>query len=50
MWTPTLLAAVYNPSHPPFVNAYIHGRKHKDLRFFVRTRVVRFPSLIRRRK
>jgi len=22
-----LLAAVYNPSHPPFVNAYIHGKK-----------------------
>jgi hypothetical protein len=40
-----LLAAVYNPSHPPFVNAYIHGRKHKDLRFFVRTRVGALPQL-----
>ena len=40
-----LLAAVYNPSHPPFVNAYIHGRKHKDLRFFVRTRVGAIPQL-----
>ena len=34
-----VLAAVYNPSHPPFLNAYVRGRKHKDLRFFVRTRV-----------
>ena len=34
-----VLAGVYNPAHPPFVNAYIHGRKHKDLRFFMRTRV-----------
>jgi hypothetical protein len=40
-----LLAAVYNPSHPPFVNAYIRGRKHKDLRFFVRTRVGALPQL-----
>ena len=40
-----LLAAVYNPSHPPFVNAYIHGRKHKDLRFFVRTRGGALPQL-----
>ncbi len=34
-----LLAAIYNPSHPPFVNAYIRGRKHKDLRYFTRARV-----------
>lgn len=40
-----LLAAVYNPSHPPFMNAYIHGRKHKDLRFFVRIRVGALPQL-----
>ena len=40
-----LLAAVYNPSHPPFVNAYIRGKKHKDLRFFVRTRVGALPQL-----
>jgi hypothetical protein len=40
-----LLAAVYNQSHPPFVNAYIRGKKHKDLRFFVRTRVGALPQL-----
>ncbi len=40
-----LLAALYNPSHPPFVNAYVHGRKHKDLRFFLRTRVGALPQL-----
>jgi len=40
-----LLAAVYNPAHPPFVNAYIRGRKHKDLRFFIRTRVGALPQL-----
>ena len=40
-----LLAALYNPSHPPFVNAYIRGKKHKDLRFFIRTRVGAVPQL-----
>ena len=40
-----LLAAIYNPSHPPFLNAYIRGKKHKDLRFFVRTRVGALPQL-----
>jgi peptidase M1-like protein/carboxypeptidase family protein len=40
-----LLAAVYNPSHPPFFNAYIRGKKHKDLRFFLRTRVGALPQL-----
>jgi hypothetical protein len=40
-----LLAAVYNSSHPPFFNAYIRGRKHKDLRFFVRARVGAIPQL-----
>jgi hypothetical protein len=40
-----LLAGVYNPSHPPFFNAYIHGQKHKDLRFFVRVRVGAIPQL-----
>ena len=34
-----LLAGIYNPSHPPFLNTYIRGRKHKDLRYFTRTRV-----------
>ena len=40
-----VLAAIYNPKHPPFINAYIHGAKHKDLRFFVRTRVGAIPQL-----
>ena len=40
-----LLAAVYNPAHPPFVNAYIRATKHKDLRFFIRTRVGALPQL-----
>ncbi len=40
-----LLAAVYNPAHPPFLNAYIRGKKRKDLRFFVRTRVGALPQL-----
>ena len=35
-----LLSAIYNRrNHPDFINAYIHGKKHKDLRFFLRTRV-----------
>ena len=34
-----VLAAIYNPKHPPFFNAYMHGTPHKDLRFFLRTRV-----------
>ena len=34
-----VLAAVYNPAHPPFINAYMRGEKHKDLRFLIRTRV-----------
>jgi hypothetical protein len=40
-----LLAAFYNPSHPEFFNAYLRGKKHKDLRFFVRTRVGALPQL-----
>jgi hypothetical protein len=40
-----LLAAYYNPEHPEFFNAYIRGNKHKDLRFFVRTRVGALPQL-----
>jgi hypothetical protein len=40
-----VLAAVYNPGHPPFVNAYVRGTKHKDLRFFIRTRVGALPQL-----
>jgi hypothetical protein len=40
-----LLAAVYNGSHPEFFNAYPRGKKHKDLRFFVRARVGALPQL-----
>lgn len=40
-----LLAALYNPSHPAFLNAYIRGKKHKDLRFFIRARVGALPQL-----
>ena len=40
-----LLAAIYNPAHPPFLNAYMRGKKHKDLRFFVRIRVGAVPQL-----
>lgn len=40
-----VLAAIYNRSHPEFFNAYLRGKKHKDLRFFVRTRVGALPQL-----
>ena len=40
-----LLAASYNESHPEFLNAYIRGKKHKDLRFLVRARVGAIPQL-----
>jgi hypothetical protein len=40
-----ILAAVYNPAHPEFFNAYLRGKKHKDLRFFVRARVGALPQL-----
>ena len=40
-----ILAASYNPGHPEFFNAYIRGKKHKDLRFFVRNRVGAIPQL-----
>jgi hypothetical protein len=40
-----VLAAVYNDAHPFFFNAYIHGKKHKDLRFFVRQRTGAIPQL-----
>jgi hypothetical protein len=39
------LAAIYNEKHPEFLNAYIHGKKHKDLRFFIRARVGAVPQL-----
>jgi hypothetical protein len=40
-----VLAGVYNHAHPPFLDAYLHGKKHKDLRFLVRTRVGAMPEL-----
>ena len=40
-----ILAAIYNGSHPAFLNAYLHGKKHKDLRFFERARVGALPAL-----
>jgi Peptidase family M1 domain/Carboxypeptidase regulatory-like domain len=40
-----VLAAVYNPKHPFFFNAYMAGKPHKDLRFFVRVRVGAIPQL-----
>ena len=40
-----ILAAVYNRAHPEFFNAYVRGKKHKDLRFFVRNRVGALPQL-----
>jgi hypothetical protein len=40
-----VLATIYNPKHPPFFNAYMHGTPHKDLRFFVRMRVGAVPEL-----
>jgi len=39
-----ILAAVYNNAHPEFFNAYLHGKKRKDLRFFVRNRVGALPQ------
>jgi len=40
-----VLAAIYNSTHPEFFNAYIRGKKHKDLRFFVRARVGALPQM-----
>jgi hypothetical protein len=40
-----VLAAVYNTAHPEFFNAYLRGKKHKDLRFFVRARVGALPQM-----
>jgi len=33
-----ILSALYNPARPGFFDAYIHGTKHKDLRFLYRPR------------
>jgi len=40
-----VLSAIYNSAHPPFFNAYLRGKKHRDLRFFVRNRVGAVPQL-----
>jgi len=40
-----VLAAVYNPKHPPFFNVYMTGKAHKDLRFFIRTVVGAIPQI-----
>ena len=40
-----ILAAVYNRTHPEFFNAYLRGKKHKDLRFFSRARVGALPQM-----
>jgi hypothetical protein len=40
-----VLAAIYNPKHPVFFNAYMHGSPHKDLRFFIRARVGAIPQM-----
>jgi hypothetical protein len=39
------LAAIYNPQHPFFVNVYIQGSSHKDLRFYIRQRVGATPQI-----
>src|SRR5580700_5956032 len=39
-----VLAALDNPKHPAFFNAYMHGTPHKDLRFFIRVRVDAIPQ------
>ena len=40
-----VLAAIDNPKHPAFFNAYMHGTPHKDLHFFIRTRVGAIPQI-----
>jgi hypothetical protein len=39
-----VLAAIYNPKHPQFFDAYMVGAPHKDLRFFVRVRTGAIPQ------
>jgi len=39
-----VLADLYNPRAPGFFSAYLHGRKHSDLRFHVRPRGA-FPEM-----
>ena len=40
-----VLAAIYNPKHPSFFNAYMRGTPHKDLRFFLRARAGAIPQM-----
>jgi hypothetical protein len=40
-----VLSAVYNPKHPGFINAYMTGTPHKDLRYFIRARTGAIPQL-----
>src|SRR5215469_8342014 len=40
-----VLAAIYNTAHPPFFNAYVRGKRHKDLRYFLRARVGALPQI-----
>src|SRR5207247_9487990 len=40
-----VLASIYNSKHPSFFNAYMHRTPHKDLRFFLRTRVGVIPQM-----
>ena len=40
-----VLASLYNPKHPQFFIAYMVGKPHKDLRYFVRLRVGAIPQL-----
>ena len=40
-----VLSAIYNPQHPRFFTAFMSGTRHKDLRFFLRTRVGAIPQV-----
>jgi hypothetical protein len=40
-----ILAAIYNRERPPFFRAYIHGKKHKDLRFVFNAHGGAIPQL-----
>lgn len=40
-----ILACLYNKNRPGFFSAYIHGAKHKDLRFYARPRGGAIPAL-----
>ena len=40
-----VLSALYNSARPGFFDAYVHGTKHKDLRFLYRPRGQAIPAL-----